>query len=77
MLYLDKYLKYKNKYIYLKKIQKGGLGCDNEVVYRNILGTCWMIAIQMIFSFSDVTRDILEDIMKKKVVLNNQITVKL
>ncbi len=65
MSYQEKYIKYKNKYIYLKKIQKGGLGCDNEVVYRNILGTCWMIAIQMIFSFGDVTRDILEDIMKK------------
>jgi TPR repeat protein len=65
MLFIDKYLKYKNKYIYLKKIQKGGVECDNAVVYRNIIDTCWMIAIQMIFSFGDVTSNILENIMEK------------
>ena len=64
MSYQEKYLKYKNKYIYLKEIQKGGLECNNKLVYKNILGTCWMIAIQMIFSFGDVTSNYLQCIMK-------------
>ena len=64
MAYQKKYLKYKNKYMNLKEIQKGGIECNNKLVYKNILGTCWMIAIQMIFSFGDVTSNYLHCIMK-------------
>jgi hypothetical protein len=32
--------------MYLKEIQKGGLECNNKLVYKNILATCWMIATQ-------------------------------
>jgi TPR repeat protein len=59
----EKYIKYKNKYINLKNIQYGGLDCINERAFKNLLGTCWMISIQMILSFSDVTNNELEVIM--------------
>ena len=61
MLYMDyknKYIKYKSKYLELK--QKGGMDCVNERVFKNLLGTCWMIAIQMMMCFSDATKDLIE-----------------
>jgi hypothetical protein len=37
----NKYLKYKSKYLQLKKIQEGGkVQCDRA--YNNVLGTCWV-----------------------------------
>jgi hypothetical protein len=59
MSYYEKYMKYKNKYISLRHdasaknvvLQSGGLDCNNDRVYKNILGTCWMVAIQTIFFF--------------------------
>jgi TPR repeat protein len=72
MSYQQKYIKYKNKYMYLKKIQKGGLDCNNEIAFKNILGTCWMITIQMIFSFGDVTSKSIECIMKS-IQINDKI----
>jgi hypothetical protein len=81
MLYQEKYIKYKNKYINLKNLQKGGLDCDNERVFNNIHGTCWMISIQMIFSFGDVTSNSIECIMKslkmsdKEKYINTQIQI--
>ena len=65
MSYYEKYMKYKNKYLSLKNkrntiLQSGGLDCDNELFYKNILGTCWMVAIQTMFSFGDATSVLLE-----------------
>lgn len=60
MSYQEKYIKYKNKYINLKNIQYGGINCINERAFKSLLGTCWMISIQMIFSFGDVTKNELE-----------------
>ena len=33
--YLIKYLKYKNKYLKLKKTQNGGMDCINDRVFKN------------------------------------------
>jgi len=63
--YYKKYFKYKNKYLECKNIiQMGGMNCDNDIVYKNILGTCWMIVIQMLLSFSDATKNDLEGILR-------------
>ena len=61
--YLDKYTKYKNKYLKLKKIQEGGVVSCN-IGYKNVLGTCWAISEQMIFTFGDATSNNLEKVMK-------------
>ena len=58
-----KYLKYKNKYLdvkHNKQFQKGGFDCNKKIGYKNILGTCWMVAIQMIFSFGSISGHDLE-----------------
>ena len=66
MSHYAKYLKYKNKYLSLKKDgQKGGFNCNHEIGYKNILGTCWMVAIQMIFSFGSISGRLLEKNIKK------------
>lgn len=36
------------------------MNCVNEKVFKNILGTCWMIAIQMMMCFGDATKDQIE-----------------
>ena len=53
------YLKYKNKYINLKKQYGGLITCEelSQVGLNNYNGTCWNIVIQTIFFFSDKTRD--------------------
>ena len=61
--YLEKYLKYKQKYINLKKIQKGGVECTRERVFKNFLGTCWAVIVQMMITLGDVTGDNLQKIM--------------
>jgi len=58
MDFKNKYIKYKSKYFELK--QKGGMNCVNERVFQNLLGTCWMVAIQMMICFGDATKDIIE-----------------
>ncbi len=58
----NKYLKYKNKYLQLKKIQEGGR-VDCHKAYNNIRGTCWAVAIQTIFTFGKATSKQLEDVM--------------
>ena len=58
MDYKDKYIKYKSKYLELK--QKGGMNCVNQRVFQNLLGTCWMIAIQMMMCFGDATKNQIE-----------------
>jgi len=40
--------------------QKGGMNCVNDRVFKNLLDTCWMIAIQMIMCFGDATKDQIE-----------------
>jgi hypothetical protein len=72
-----KYLKYKNKYINLKN-QFGGLNCDDKIVYRNTINSCWMIAIQMIFLFGDKTSDIIQMNLKKDIgmIINQSINFK-
>jgi TPR repeat protein len=63
MIFYNKYLKYKNKYIKIKNVQKGGLNCDNELVFKNTIGTCWMVAIQNMLVFGDNTKNFLEEIL--------------
>ena len=63
-------MKYKNKYLSLKNkrntiLQSGGIKCDNTRVYKNVLGTCWMVAIQTMFSFGDTTSGLLEKNIKE------------
>jgi hypothetical protein len=40
--------------------QKGGMDCINDRVFKNLLDTCWMIAIQMMMCFGDATKDQIE-----------------
>jgi len=63
MSYKSKYLKYKNKYLELKKIIGGAsrynkLDCSDEISFNNRLGTCWNNSILMIFLFGDGLSDI-------------------
>ena len=53
MSYYNKYLKYKNKYLQLQQ-QIGGLQCNIHVGLPNTTGSCWNVAIQTIFIFSDI-----------------------
>jgi hypothetical protein len=63
MTFFHKYLKYKQKYLKLKKIQEGGVvPCDKA--YKNILGTCWAVALQTVLCFGLATSNDLEIVMK-------------
>ena len=62
-MYYDKYLKYKNKYLQLKNQLGGVLPCKDG--YRNLFGTCWMVAIQTIFSLGQASGNDLYEIMSK------------
>ena len=58
---LDKKGRKNEGFIFQSKIkQKGGLNCVNERVFKNILGTCWMIAMQTMICFGDATKDQIE-----------------
>ncbi len=57
-----KYLIYKNKYLELKN-QIGGLSFC-EKAYKNILGTCWAVAIQTMFTFGQATSKDLKTVME-------------
>jgi hypothetical protein len=48
---------YKND---IKYKQKGGMNCVNDRAFKNILGSCWMISIQMMMCFGDATKDQIE-----------------
>jgi hypothetical protein len=61
MNFQQKYIKYKKKYLKLKKIQEGGIECD--LAYQNIHGTCWMVATITCICFGHVTSDKLEKVM--------------
>ena len=55
---LDKKGRKNEGFIFQSKIkQKGGMNCVNERVFKNILGTCWMISIQMMMCFGDATKE--------------------
>lgn len=62
-MYYNKYLKYKKKYLQLKNQLGGELPCKDA--YRNFFGTCWMVAIQTIFSLGQVSGNDLYAIMSK------------
>ena len=65
MDYYNKYLKYKTKYLELKYYNQYGSGvvpCDKG--YKNLLGTCWAVATQMIFSFGHLTSEKLNERME-------------
>ena len=68
--FYEKYIKYKEKYINLQNmkktdtVQRGGYDCNNDVVFKNIAGTCWMVALQTIFSFGDCTSSEIENSVK-------------
>jgi TPR repeat protein len=64
-IYLNKkYLKYKSKYLHLKN-QIGGISIPFcEKAYKNVLRTCWAVAIQTMFTFSDTTSEDLKTVMK-------------
>jgi len=68
-MYYDKYIKYKNKYLQLKNQLGGKEFCDKA--YKNILGTCWAVAIQTMFTFSDTTSEDLKRIMES-IYLNSE-----
>jgi hypothetical protein len=52
MDYKNKYLKYKKKYLELQNQYGNGSGfCD--ISHKNNIGTCWLIAILMIFIDED------------------------
>jgi len=58
---LDKKGRKNEGFIFQSKIkQKGGMNCVNERVFKNILGTCWMIAMQTMICFGDATKDQIE-----------------
>ena len=64
--YKNKYEKYKRKYILLKNQlskQSGSsiIECNNDIFLNNTYGTCWNVAIQMVFIFGDKTRDIVQN----------------
>ena len=61
--YKNKYFKYKSKYLQLKNIHEGGR-VDCRKVYKNVIGTCWAVAILTIFTFCQATSNQLETIMK-------------
>jgi len=60
--FTNKYLKYKNKYLHLKNQIGGKRFC--EKAYKNILGTCWAVAIQTMLTFSDFTSKDLKRVME-------------
>ena len=60
-MYYNKYLKYKKKYLQLKNQIGGKEFCDRA--YRNILGTCWAVAIQTMFTFGQATSDDLKKVI--------------
>jgi hypothetical protein len=62
MIFYKKYLKYKNKYLKIKK-QLGGVECIDNRVFTNYLDTCWAISVQTMITFGDVTSNNLEEIM--------------
>ena len=75
MDYKKKYLKYKQKYFELK--QKGGMNCVNERVFKNLLRTCWMVAIQMMMCFGDATKDQIEKELASIITENKDIYIQL
>jgi hypothetical protein len=52
--------------------QKGGMNCVNERVFKNILGTCWMIAIQMMMCFGDATKEQFERELTRPIFLSRE-----
>ena len=73
--YKDKYIKYKNKYLEIKNIiQKGGIDCNNDRVFKNILGTCWMVDILMMICFGDATKNDIESML---IIIKDDIKEKL
>jgi len=39
------------------------MDCKNDRVFKNILGTCWMVSIFSLLCFSNVTKDVMESLM--------------
>ena len=60
-MYYDKYLKYKRKYLQLKNQVGGEDFCDKA--YKNLLGTCWAVDIQTMFTFGQATSKALREVM--------------
>ena len=72
MTYYEKYIKYKKKYLNFKYQQNGGsVACVNDRVFKNVLGTCWMIAAQTILCFGDLTKDAFQKKMLEIIILPN------
>ena len=61
MNFQQNYIKYKKKYLKLKKIQEGGVACN--LAYKNIHGTCWMVATITCLCFGWYTSRALEKVM--------------
>jgi TPR repeat protein len=62
MNFFNKYLKYKQKYLTLKKQVGGVITCQE--IFKNVLGTCWAISEQMILTSGQATSNDLEVVMK-------------
>ena len=61
-MYYDKYLKYKYKYLQLKKQLGGKEFC--EKAYKNVWDTCWAVAIQTMFTFGQATSNDLKRVIE-------------
>jgi hypothetical protein len=65
--YEKKYLKYKSKYLSLKRELEGGkYSCTNDVVFMNQLGTCWNIAPLLILFFNEIFVNTSNNFLEKK-----------
>lgn len=65
---LNKYLKYKKKYIMLKKMVGGMIDCKDidKLGFNNVHGTCWNATILSIFLYSDKLRQITQIMLDEK-----------
>jgi len=78
MSYLDKYLKYKNKYLQLKKQIGSGINCDDISKFglNNRIGSCWNVTIQTVMFYGDPYRDEIQEKLEKfssETIINNAI----
>jgi len=80
MSYLDKYLKYKNKYLQLKKQIGGRINCNDisKIGFNNRIGTCWNVTIQTVMFYGDPYRNEIQEILEKfssETIIDNAIKV--
>jgi len=65
MSYYNKYIKYKTKYLDLQNMIGGRINCNDKILFNNVIGSCWNIAILTIFIFGDKTSEIVQANLSK------------